>query len=124
MKSNFNNGKMREPTMALDTGALISAYCKKKRIYKSALARKLEIDYSSLFYHLKTKSMDLNRLIAFSEVFNHNFLMDLAVQLPSSFTTDAAVDPSKDEEIVRLKEQVKTLETEKEILLKVLGNRV
>jgi hypothetical protein len=70
----------------LDTGALILAYCKKKRIYKAALARKMNIDYGSLFYYFKTKSMDLNKLLAFSEAMNHNFLMDLAVQLKIHLT--------------------------------------
>lgn len=114
--------KKTVPT-TLDTGAMISAYCKKKRIYKAPLARKMNIDYGSLFYYLKTKSMDLNKLIAFSEAMNHNFLMDLAVQLPATYTTDAPVDTSKDEEITRLKEQIKILEAEKEVLIRVFGGK-
>jgi hypothetical protein len=42
--------KTKIPT-TLDTGALITAYCKKKRVYKAPLARKMGIDYGSLFYY-------------------------------------------------------------------------
>jgi hypothetical protein len=47
--------------------------------------------------------------------------MDLAAQLPETYTSDAPVDTSKDEEIARLKEQIKILEAEKEILVRVMG---
>ena len=123
MESNKMNNHMEATTITLDTGALIAAYCKKKRIYKAALARKMGIDYQSIFYYLKTKSMDLNKLVSFSHALNHNFLMDLATQLPATYTTDAVQDLSKEKEIKGLKEHIKIIEAEKEILLRALAGR-
>ncbi|PKB16563.1 helix-turn-helix transcriptional regulator [Flavobacterium sp. 5] len=103
------------------TGELLSAYCKRKRIYKSALARKTGIGYQSLLKHLKSKTLRLDTLIRISEGLGHNFLMDIAVQLPKSYTTDAPIDLSEANEIETLKEKVKLLEAEKQLLLQVIG---
>src|SRR5438477_4380369 len=114
---------METTTSTVDTGALLAAYCKKKNVSKAELARKMGIDYGSVFYYLKTKSMDVQKLMDFSQALNHNFLMDLTAQLPASYTTDVLQDNTKDEEIMGLKEQIKILEAEKEVLMRVLGNR-
>ena len=107
----------------LDTGSLLTAYCKKEKVHKAALARKMGIEYKSVFYYLKTNSMDLQKLMDFSHALNHNFLLDLAAQLPASYSTDAPVDTAKDEENMHLKEQIKILEAEKEILLRAFGRQ-
>jgi hypothetical protein len=113
----------KSTSQTLDTGSLLTAYCKKKRVHKAALARKMGMDYRAVFYYLKTNSMDLEKLLDFSHALNHNFLLDLAVQLPVSYTTDAPLDTSKDEENMRLKEQIKILEAEKEILLRAFARQ-
>ena len=107
--------------ISFDTGALLKAYCYKKRIHKAALSRHSGIGYQQLLKFMKAKTMDINKLVVISYVLNHNFLLDLASQLPITLTTDAVLDTTKDEEIKSLKEQVRTLEIEKEILLKVIG---
>ncbi|WP_264565852.1 hypothetical protein [Flavobacterium sp. N3904] len=50
----------------------------------------------------------------------YNFLMDIAVQLPKSYTTDAPIDVTAANEIEALKEKIKLLEAEKQILLQVI----
>ena len=41
--------------LTIDIGELLSAYYKRKRIYKSALARKTGIGYQSILKHQKIK---------------------------------------------------------------------
>ncbi|MND05631.1 hypothetical protein D3C83_265530 [compost metagenome] len=67
--------------------------------------------------------MDVQKLMDFSHALNHNFLMDLAAQLPASYTSDAPRDTAIEEENIRLKEQIKILQAEKETLLKAFGSR-
>lgn len=59
-------------------------------------------------------------LIKISYALEHNFLMDIACQLPKNFSTNAPIDTSANNEIEVLKEKVKQLETEKQILLLVV----
>jgi len=47
--------------------------------------------------------------------------MDIAAQLPKSYSTDANIDVSILNENETLKEKIKLLEAEKQILLQVVG---
>lgn len=107
--------------VTIKTGELLSAYCKRKRIYKSGLARKTGIGYQSLLKYLKSETLPLDILLKLSEGLEHNFLMDIAVQLPKSYTTDAPIDAITTNEIETLKEKIKLLEAEKQLLLQVIG---
>jgi DNA-binding Xre family transcriptional regulator len=107
--------------LTIDIGELLSAYYKRKRIYKSALARKTGIRYQSILKHRKSKTLRVDTLLKISEGLEHIFLMDIAVQLPKTYTTDAPIDTTASNEIETLKEKVKLLEAEKQILLQVIG---
>lgn len=63
-------------------------------------------------------------LIKISYALEHNFLMDIACQLLKNFSTNAPVDASAINEIEILKEKIKQLETEKQILLQVVGRSI
>ena len=89
----------------LDTGEMLRAYCKQKRIYKAALARKMDINYQNIFTFLKSSTIDVNKLANISHALQHNFLMDIAVQLPAHYSTNAPANNSKEEEIADLKKQ-------------------
>jgi hypothetical protein len=101
------------------TGNMLVAYCKKKRIYKAALARKMNVDYRSIFYYFKRESMDLGKLLDFCHGLEHNFLLELALQLPSTYSSDVNTN-AKDLEIATLKAHILTLETEKALLEKIV----
>lgn len=107
--------------LTIDIGELLSAYYKRKRIYKSALARKTGIGYQSILKHRKSKTLRVDTLLKISEGLEHNFLMDIAVQLPKTYTTDAPIYTTASNEIEALKEKIKLLEAEKQILLQVIG---
>jgi transcriptional regulator with XRE-family HTH domain len=109
--------------LTIKTGELLSAYCTDKRIHKSGLARKTGIGYQSILKYLKSKTLSLDTLLKISAGLEHNFLMDIAVQLPKSYTTDAPIDATAANEIETLKEKIKLLEAEKELLLQVIGGK-
>lgn len=106
---------------SIHTGELLSAYYNKKRTYKSVLARKTGIGYQTILQQRKDASMQVDDLVKISEVLGHNFFMDIAVQFPKDFTTNAPVDSAALNEIEALKEKIKQLETEKQLLLQVVG---
>ncbi|MGQ7944412.1 hypothetical protein [Flavobacterium sp. WC2509] len=68
---------------------------------------------------MNTLSLDI--ILKLSEGLEHNFLMDIAVQLPKNYTTDAPTDAITTNEIEALKEKIKLLENENQVLLKVIG---
>ena len=109
--------------ITIKTGELLSAYCTRNRIYKSALARKTGIDYQSLIKYLKSKTLRLDILLKLSEGLEHNFLMDIAVQHPKSYTTDAPIDQTTVDKIEALERKIELLEAEKQVLIQVFGNR-
>ncbi|MES2573946.1 MAG: hypothetical protein V4572_03305 [Bacteroidota bacterium] len=107
--------------LTIKTGELLSIYFKRNRIYKSGLSRKTGIGYQSILKYLKSQTLSLDILLKLSEGLEHNFLMDIAVQLPKNYTTDAPVDTSAEEEIEALKEKIKLLENKNQALLEVIG---
>ena len=107
----------------IKTGELLSSYCNRNRIYKSALARKTGIGYQSLIKHLKSETLRLDTLLKLSEGLGHNFLMDIAVQLPKDYTTDAPIDLTTANKIEALERKIELLEAEKQLLLQVIGTK-
>ncbi|REG88372.1 hypothetical protein [Flavobacterium aquicola] len=107
--------------ITIKTGELLAAYCTRNRIYKSALARKTGIDYQSLIKYFKSKTLRVDILLKLSEGLEHNFLMDIAAQLPKNYTTDAAIDQTAADKIEALERKIELLEAEKQLLLQVIG---
>jgi hypothetical protein len=105
----------------INTGELLSEYYNRKRIYKSVLARKTGIGYQTILQQRKEKTMQVDALVKISEVLGHNFFMDIAVQFPKDFTTNAPIDATTTNEIETLKERIRLLENENQVLLKVIG---
>lgn len=108
-------------------GLMLRTHLIKNNVYRIGLAKKMGIKVQQIFYAIKTKSMDVNRLVAFSHGLQHNFLMDIAAQLPETYTTNATHFAKRDNEITVLKEntkvleeKIKALEAENALLLKVL----
>ncbi|PKB15194.1 helix-turn-helix domain-containing protein [Flavobacterium sp. 5] len=108
----------------IKTGELLTAYCTRKRIYKSALARKTGIDYQSLIKYLKSETLRLDILLKLSEGLSHNFIMDIAVQLPANYTTDAPIDQTAANKIEALERKIELLEAEKQVLIQLFGGKV
>jgi transcriptional regulator with XRE-family HTH domain len=123
--TNAVNNKIKRNTikrmLEINTGELLKEYCTRKRIYKSGLARKTGIGYQSLLKHLKSKTLSVQTLLRLSEGLEHNFLMDIAVQLPKNFSTDAPVETTTEQTIATLTEKIKRLEAEKQALLEAIS---
>src|SRR4051812_44510421 len=107
--------------LTIHIGEILSDYYKRKRIYKTVLARITGIDYQSIIKHQKLKTVTVDTLIKLSEGLGHNFLMDIAVQLPKNFTTNAPIDTTAADEIEALKEKIKLLESKNQALLEAIG---
>jgi len=103
----------------IDPVGILKDYCKKHRIYKSGLARMMNINYKFVINSLKGKTMDIDKLVAFSHALQYNFLRDLAAQLPASYPSHDPEMIKREQEILQLKEQLTQVETEKKLLEKM-----
>lgn len=106
----------------IHAGQLLKNYIKTKKIAKSALARALNINPSTVISHTKSGSMKTDTLLRYCVVLKHNFFTDIAAMLPTAFTTTAPPDAEKDALIAALREEVKILKVERDLLKEVLGS--
>jgi hypothetical protein len=103
------------------TGQMLKAYFKKRRIHKSALARKLHRHISSLVSFQKNATIQTTILWEICHVLKHNFFNDMAVQLPADYTTDAPMQTHLNLRITALEAELKIAISERDILLKAIG---
>jgi hypothetical protein len=100
-------------------GNLIHAYFEEKRIRRAAMARRMDINLINLMKMEKKESLQTSRLLEISTILQHNFFMDIAQTLPTTFTTNKDIFEEKDQEIAQLKKEVEKLTIERDVLLKV-----
>ncbi|MBK5213118.1 MAG: hypothetical protein JJE55_05600 [Flavobacteriaceae bacterium] len=102
-------------------GLLLKTYFKNERIYKAALARVMDTHKSGIQRYLSRPSLQVAILWELSLALKHNFLMDLAAQLPPGFSTDAP-DPTLplQERIAALEEENRLLNAKVETLMAVV----
>jgi hypothetical protein len=101
----------------LNTGALLLHYFTKNRIRKAALARKLNKNISNIMYYQKQPSLQTQILWELSHVLEHNFFLDIAAQLPNTYSTSAPTTNIKDTTIAQLQQEITILKAEKEVVL-------
>lgn len=106
---------------APSTGEILTAYFKEKRIYRSALGRKLNLHIKSILGYQKNSTIQTAILWDLSSALKHNFFMDIAALMPKEFTTSADLYSDRDLKIAHLEQEIIILKAEKEILLKVAG---
>ncbi|WP_296143484.1 hypothetical protein [uncultured Flavobacterium sp.] len=104
----------------INFGTLLQAYFKKNRIYKSALARKINRSDSVIAAYQKRPSMQSAIIAELSHAMKHNFFADLADLLPESYSKDETKWIEKDARIASLEREIEILKAEKEVLLVVL----
>ena len=93
-------------------GQLLLNYFEKHRTRKAALARLLQVKPSAILRYEKRDSLQISILINISHALKHNFLMDIAQELPQEYTTNKPLFVEKDAEIEALKKEVDTLKTQ------------
>ena len=82
-------------------------------------ARKLNVHPSSVPAMLERKTLQVEKLIRISEVFQYNFFREVAAMLPYT-EPDYTAKPTVDTEKEELKERVKALEIEVNLLRQML----
>jgi hypothetical protein len=108
-------------TIMTHIGNLLHAYLEKNRISRAALARKMEINLINLMKMEKKEHLNTSRLLEISTILQHNFFMDIAMALPTTFVTTQDIFEEKNLEIEKLKKEIEKLTIEKDILLKIKG---
>lgn len=106
---------MKKGKNNIDTGKLLSAVMSKNKINKSALGKAIHRDGVSILKYTQNESIQTGILIELCYALEHNFFQDIANQLPDTFL----VKEHKKEEIEALKEEIKVLKIQNELLMKL-----
>ena len=102
-------------------GKMLHDLYKKRRVFQSALARKLNRRYETVFQYQKKASIQVAILWELSHALKHNFFKDIAAMMPAEYASNAPQETSQAEQIVALTEQVKLLTAERDMALKLMG---
>ena len=108
------------PQTPIHAGGYLKNYIDTHRIYKSALNRNLNKPQNTVLRYQKQASLSSEVLIDLSHALRHNFLADLAAQLPESYTTTAPKDNCQEQRIAELEAQLSIVQAEKSVLLEAL----
>lgn len=109
-----------ENNNGINFGAMLGAYFKKNRIYKSVLARKINRGDSTIVAYQKRPSIQSSIIEELSHAMKHNFFADMADLLPEAYSKDETKWIEKDTKIANLEREIEILKAEKEVLLVVL----
>ena len=108
------------PQTPIHAGDILKNHIDAHRIYKSALNRNLNKPQNTVLRYQKQASLSSEVLIDLSHALRHNFLADLAAQLPESYTTTAPKDNCQEQRIAELEAQLSIVQAEKSVLLEAL----
>ncbi|WP_445709881.1 hypothetical protein [Flavobacterium sp.] len=106
---------MKKGKNNIDTGTLLSDFISKNKINKSELGKTINRDGVSILKYTQNGSIQTGILIELCYALKHNFFQDIANQLPDNFSAKT----HKKEEIDALKEEIKVLKIENELLMKL-----
>jgi hypothetical protein len=105
----------------LHVGNMLHDLYKKRRIFQSALARKMNRRYETVFKYQKKSTIQVAILWELSHALKHNFFYDIANMLPAEYDSTVIKDTTLDNEIVMLKEQIKILTIERDFAIKMIN---
>ncbi|WP_445455037.1 hypothetical protein [Flavobacterium sp. HNIBRBA15423] len=108
---------MKKGKHNINTGKLLSDFFTKNRINKSQLGKEINRDGVSILKYTQNSSVQTGILIELCYALNHNFFQDIANQLPDNFT----VYNHKEDEIELLKDEIKVLKIQNELLMKIIS---
>lgn len=104
-------------------GLILTRFIKERRVFKSALARKLLVSPQTVQAYLKKNTMQTETIWKLSLALKHNFLQDLADQLPKDFSTYAIKDLSLQEKCTALEEELKIANAQLTVLKEVMRSK-
>ena len=96
---------------------MLNSHMRKHRYYKSALARDIGANYTTVVDFMRRADIKLSYLWRISNALNYNFLAEIAALLPPDMPSPPS---AKDARIAELETQVKQLTTERDTLQRVL----
>ena len=102
-------------------GNLIARYFKEHRTFKSSLSRILGVRPQTVLAYRSKTSMQTDTIWKLSLILKHNFLKDLADQLPKEFSTFTPPDTTLQDRIAALEKENERLKVEVSVLERVLG---
>ena len=106
---------MKKGSNNIDTGKLLSNFFSKNKIKKAQVGRAVNRDSVSILKYTQNSSIQTGILIELCYALQHNFFQDIANQLPDTFSGNE----HKQEEIAILKEEIKVLQIQNELLMKL-----
>lgn len=106
---------MKKGKNNIHTGKLLSAIISKNKVKKSTLGKTINRDGVSILKYTQNSSIQTGILIELCYALKHNFFQDIANQLPDSFS----VENHQQSEIEILKEEIKVLKIQNELLMKM-----
>lgn len=110
-----------KPSTTLHIGDALQSYIKTNHISQAALARALGVQANTVLSYTQKASIATKTLWQICHKLKHNFFLDIAQQLPTSFESNYELFKEKDAQIAELQQRIEKLETEKAILMQVRG---
>lgn len=104
---------------AIEIMPMIHRELKRSHYSHVEFARKLNANPSTVQAMLERKTLQVEKLVRISEVFQYNFFREIAAMLPYT-KPDYTAKPTVDTEKEELKERVKALEIEVNVLRQML----
>ena len=98
-------------------GQILGDFAQQNHINKAGLGRKIGVSSSVILGYFKKKSLQMGIIWNLSIALNHNFLAQIAEQMPIDFETKNEVVLK--EEVANLKEQIEKLEIEMEVYKRI-----
>ena len=100
---------LTQASTAPHTGELLKDFFKKRRIRKAALSRLINRSPKTLATYGKNSTLQTAILWEICHALKHNFFADIAVQLPSTYTTQDDRIAALEQEIALLKAKIESL---------------
>jgi hypothetical protein len=104
-------------------GQLLKTYIDKRKVAKSALARKIKRKDSTIIHYQNSASVQVAIVHELCHALKHNFFADIAAQLPSTYTSNVSIDDSKDLRIAQLENELAISKAKYEALAEVMKGK-
>jgi len=110
---------MKKGKNNIDTGKILNDFFKENHIVKGDLGRKVNRNTQSIINYGKKDSIQTAILIELCYALEHNFLLEMANQLPKHFLPIPTHDVETQKLIADMKEEIKILKVQNELLMKI-----
>lgn len=103
-------------------GEVVKKYIDANKIYKSALARKINKSDSTIIRYQKSSTLQTSILFELSHALKHNFFADIAAQLPVEYSTQKTEESAKNiQTILDLQKEIERLTIENNLLKSIIS---